>query len=157
MDLPFSVELSLQGQTWLVALGQTIHILAIAAVLSSVLMVNLRVLRFAGNAQTVGETTGRYLPWIWWGLLVLALSGALLIIIEPERPLTSPLFWIKMVLMLAGIAVTLAFRNHASAHPELWERPEHRRSMVLGFAAVNVVIWCGIIFAGRWIAYASAA
>jgi hypothetical protein len=37
--------------------------------------------------------------------------------------------------------------------PEFWERNLPRR-LTGGLAAtVSILIWCGVLFAGRWIAY----
>src|SRR5262245_57695662 len=104
-----SLSLEIQKAEWLIPLLQTIHILAIAMVLSSVGMIELRILGRA-KSPTMVQTAGRFVPWIWGGLVLLLLTGALPIIGEPRRALPNPAFQIKMALVVLAIAATLAFQ-----------------------------------------------
>jgi hypothetical protein len=68
-----SVSQEIRKALWLIPLLQTIHILAIAMVLSSVGMVELRILGIV-KSLTMTQTAARFVPWLWAGLVVLALS-----------------------------------------------------------------------------------
>ncbi len=92
-----------------------IHILAIAAVLSSVLMIHFRLLGWTARQVTLGDVAYRFLPWVWGGLIALALSGTVLIIGEPVRSLLNPAFQIKMTLLLFAIAATAIFARSGAA------------------------------------------
>ena len=72
---------------------------------------DLRIFGLAGRRSTLAQTAGQYLPWIWRGLLVLALTGATLIIGEPVRSLVNPAFQAKMLMLAIAIAVTLLDRG----------------------------------------------
>lgn len=141
-----------QGQAWLIPTIQSIHILAIAVVLAAVLMTNLRVLGLAGTAQDLAWTTGRYMPWVWWGLLVLLASGLLLILLEPVRALVNVSFWLKMGLLVVAILATLTFERAARRDPAAWSSGGRRRGIV-AFVLASFAVWCAIVFAGRWIGY----
>lgn len=82
------MSLRLRDVLWLIPLVQTIHILAIAVVVSSVLMIDLRFLRIT-RSQSIAATAHRFVPWLWSGLAVLAVSGVTLIIAEPKRALAN--------------------------------------------------------------------
>lgn len=127
---------AVQSTAWVVPAVQTIHILAIAAVMSSVLMLDLRLLGVVGSDQPLARVTSRFRPVIWWTLPVLLATGVVMIIGEPARSLANPVFQLKMLLLLAAIAVTAAF---------------HKGSRIV--AVVSLSLWIGIVFAGRWIAY----
>ena len=102
---------SIQRAIWLIALLQSIHIVAIAMVLSSVAMLELRILG-ATKSQSITETAHRFLPWLWTGLAVLASTGIVLIVAEPKRTLdNNPAFELKMLMLAAAIAITLAFQT----------------------------------------------
>lgn len=151
-EQPFSLKLGSHFLT--IPIVQTIHILAIAAAFGSVLMINLRILGITGGTQAIDRTARRFVPWIWSALAVLLLTGLTLVIGEPVRELVNPIFWIKMVLVVALVLASLWFQGAA------------RRTMLRpdigagGGAAVRagavgiIVLWCVVIFAGRWIAYA---
>src|SRR6185312_11406501 len=122
---------------WVIPTFQTIHILAIAAVFGSVVMTNLRIFQLAGRSRTMTQTVRRYLPWIWWGLLVLLLTGIGMTIGEPVRELTNPVFWIKMILIIFGAIVSLGFQHSVERNVALWELTHHARLAIrIGSAGV---------------------
>jgi len=144
---------SIQRAIWLIALLQAIHIVAIAMVLSSVAMLELRILGVT-RSQSITETAHRFMPWLWAGLVVLASTGILLIIAEPKRTLDNNLaFDLKMLMLAAAIVVTLAFQASLSRHVALWEDRPQKRKLLSAFAAFTLLLWCAIAVAGRWIAY----
>ncbi|SRR4051794_31461241 len=83
-----SVSQEIQKALWLIPLLQTTHIIAIATALSSVLMIELRILGF-GRSLTMTQTSARYAPWLWTGLTLLAVTGLALIIGEPSTTLAD--------------------------------------------------------------------
>ena len=127
---------AIQSTSWVVPAVQTIHILAIAAVMSSVLMLDLRLLGVVGTDQPLARVTSRFRPVIWWTLPILLATGAVMIIGEPARSLANSVFQLKMLLLFAAIGVTAAF---------------HKGARIV--AVLSLALWIGIVFAGRWIAY----
>src|SRR5690606_5261124 len=89
---------------------QAIHILAIAVLFGSTLLLNMRILGLNGTDQSMSDRFARYQPWIWGGLLALVASGIVLIISEPVRNMVNPIFWMKMGALLVTIAVSLWFQ-----------------------------------------------
>src|SRR3954470_25035457 len=96
------VSLMLQTVQWIIPMVQSVHILAIAIVMSSVVMVDLRLMGLLGHTQSISGMSRRFLPWLWWSLLVLLASGASLIVAEPRRDLLNPVFQAKMGLLVAA-------------------------------------------------------
>jgi len=141
------------GALWLIPVLQAVHILAIAAVLSAVMLVDLRILQVAGRSQTMAETAHRFVPWIWTSLVVLAATGLLLIIGEPKRSLLNPAFQLKMLLLALAIAVTLAFQISLRRNLALWNDGAPAGRLMSAFAVLTFLLWCAIAVAGRWIAY----
>ena len=139
---------------WVLPTIQSIHILAIAATIGSVLMINLRIFQFAGRSRTMTETVRRYLPWVWWGLLVLLITGIGMTIGEPVRELTNPIFWIKMVMIVIAAAISLWFQGSVRRNVARWELTHSGRVVIRAGSAAVIVMWCLIMLAGRWIAYA---
>ena len=86
----------IQNTEWIIPAVQTVHILAISVVMTSIVMLDLRLLGVFARTQTIDDMSERFLPWIWVAVVVLACSGALLITGEPARELQSDMFWIKM-------------------------------------------------------------
>ena len=139
---------------WVIPTIQTIHILAIAAVFGSVVMINLRILELAGRSRTMSETARRYLPWVWWGLLTLLITGFGMIVGEPVRELTNAVFWTKMFLIIVAALVSLWFQDSVRRNVARWELTHRGRVAIRVGAGAVIALWCLIMLAGRWIAYA---
>jgi uncharacterized membrane protein SirB2 len=143
----------IQNVTWIIPIVQTIHILAIAIVLSSVGMLDLRLLGLAGKRVTISGMAERFLPWIWGALVVLASTGAILITGEPDRSLLNPAFQIKMALVVAAIVVTLIFQHTVRRNAAFWDLSPARRRSARLTALISLAIWLAIAICGRLIAY----
>jgi SNF family Na+-dependent transporter len=137
---------------WLIPMLQSIHILGIAAVLSSVAMIELCIAGLV-KSQTMSQTAHRFLPWLWAGLLLLAVSGILLIIGEPKRSLPNPAFQLKMLMLALAVLIALAFQTSLRPDRTFWARNSDGRRLKNVMALLAFLLWCAIAVAGRWIAY----
>ena len=133
---------------------QVIHILSVAMLFSSTVMINLRIFALAGRSRTMTQTVRRFLPWVWWGLLVLLVTGLGMCIGEPVRELINPAFWTKMVLVIVATLASLSFQSSVNRDVAAWEITHQRRVAVRVGAAGSILLWCAIMVLGRWIAYA---
>jgi hypothetical protein len=147
------LSLLIQNVLWIIPTVQTIHILSIAIVMSSVFMLNLRILGIIARAQPLAAVARRFQPWVWWALIMLLLSGSVLIIGEPKRALDNPAFILKMSLLGAVLILTLLFQRGLRRDARFWEKSPGRRVGGQLIAGISLVLWVGIVFAGRWIAY----
>lgn len=139
---------------WAIPIIQTIHILTIAATFGAVLLMNLRVLGWVGNDRTIARTGKRYLPWVWWGLVILIISGIGMIIGEPVRELINPIFWIKMALVVLAILLAAWFQSSVARKSATWDASGSTSISIRLGAIFIIVLWLVIMLAGRWIAYA---
>ena len=154
-DTPLS--LTIQNVAWIIPTVQSIHIVSIAVVISSVFMIDLRLVGVLGRSRPTAAYAARYLPWIWYTLIVLLISGAILIIGEPSRSLENPTFQLKMALLICAIAVTTAFHLPLVKEPAYWELGDRHKAIAKVIAVLSLLIWVSIVFAGRWIAYTNTA
>ena len=144
---------ALQTTGWIVPALQTIHVLGIAVLFSSAVIVDLRVWRVLQRDAPLRDVARRFLPVIWPVVLVLLITGGLLIISEPRRSLLNTTFYLKMSLLAFALALTAVLQWSLSSTPEFWEKSRTRRIAGRLAATLSILVWCGIIFAGRWIAY----
>ncbi len=147
-------SLLIQDVLWIVPTIQTVHILAIAMVMSSVGLITLRILGLAGLRSTLAETVDRYVPWIWGSLGVLAVTGAAMVTGEPRRALLNSTFQIKMLLVVCAILVTVAFQLTVRRTPR-WAEAPGGALQVKAVAVGAFLLWCAIAVAGRWIGYSA--
>jgi putative copper export protein len=139
-------------ESWLIPGVQSIHIIGIAIIIGSLLMIVLRVLGWAGTDQTLRETTDRFGPWLIGALCLQLVTGLVMILAEPVRELVNFSFWTKMVFVAIGTALAVVFLIAVPNHEQDWERLV-QRSSIKSLAVVTFVIFLCIVVLGRLIAY----
>ncbi len=150
-----SLSHTIQTVTWIIPTLQTIHILCVATVFSSAVLVDLRIFRLFERDEPLREVARRFLPPIWPVLLVPLVTGSLLIIGEPRRSLVNTTFYLKMALLLVAILLTATLQRMVLASPGAFD-DRSRQMAGRALATLSILVWCGILFAGRWIAYTQA-
>jgi hypothetical protein len=133
---------------------ETLHILALTTLFASAAILHLRVLGVVGQDRPLGPLARRLLPLTWAALCVLLLTGGLLVMNRPGRYVRNDMFVIKMGLVMLGVAWTLVLQLGFSLDENFWERTAARRWAAKSGAVVALVVWSGVVIAGRWIAYA---
>ena len=146
-----------QNVSWIIPSVQSIHILCIAIVMSAVVMVDLRLLGVIGRGQPTAAYISRFLTWIWPTLAVLLVTGSILITGEPGRSLENPAFQTKMVLLILAMITTAVLQRPTFKDPAYWELTTGHRMSARVLAVISLLLWVGIVFAGRWIAYLNTA
>jgi len=144
------LSMAIQNAFWVIPTVQTVHILAIAVLMSSIAMLDLRLLGVAGRRQSMPDVARRFLPPVWFAVVVLLCSGLILIIGEPGRELLSEVFWLKMTLLACVLAITYGIQSGLARSADFWER---RLFAARATAVVSLILWTAIVAAGRWIAY----
>ena len=144
----------LQGNFLAIPGFQTLHILAIAVLFSSVLMLNLRIWGVTGKDQSLAAVYRRFVPWSWWAAAALVATGVILLISEPVRNMVNSVFWLKMGALVVAIAVSLAFQRVVRVRMEGWEATAEGHGTLAMGAVFVTLLWCAVITGGRFIAYA---
>ena len=134
-------------------IAQSFHILGIAVVMSSTVMINLRLLGLAVPSQNVSEMIGRLMPWTWWALLLNAVTGLLFVVARPNRYFFNPVVGWKFSMLVPAVALAFVVHWLSTREAGYWERSSGRRLSARVIAAVSLVLWTGVVLAGRWIAY----
>ena len=147
-----SASAVVQKTLWLIPLMQTIHIICVALVFSSVVMIEFRLLGYT-RSQTIAETAHRYVPWIFIGVVVMAVTGSVLIVGEPTRSLPSFEFQMKMLFLAVALAFTVWLARSVSRDAEAWADSSATRTVHSTLAVVALASWCAVVIWGRWIAY----
>ncbi|HMA49027.1 MAG TPA: hypothetical protein VKP60_04685, partial [Magnetospirillaceae bacterium] len=66
---------TIQNVEWIIPVVQTVHILCLAIVLSSVALMNARLLGIGSLRVSIAGMAQRFLPWVWWSVLLMAGTG----------------------------------------------------------------------------------
>ena len=139
-----------EHNAWTIPVIQSIHILGIALVMGTVLMIDLSILGWASRDQTAGETARRFGPWLTGSLCLMLVSGGLMVIGQPTRELMSLSFRLKMGLVAAGAVIAfLMVRALSKRGLAAVDRTPGAKAL----AIATFVGWVCIIVLGRLIAY----
>jgi hypothetical protein len=142
-----------EHNTWTIPAIQSVHIVGIATVVGSVLMIGLRILGLTWTDQTLRQTTERFGPWLTGSLWLLLATGLLMVIGEPVRELVTFSFWMKMTLVAIGTVVAAIYQRMLRRDERHWEETLVHRASIKAMAIGTFLIWLAIIFLGRLIAY----
>ena len=133
---------------WVIPWLQTLHILANATLLSSIIMIDLRIWGFS-QTQTVAERARRFQPWIWASLLVLAVTGVLLMTVTARRTLLDITFQTKMALTGIAVLATIVLQFVLAPNAVAWDGKSVARITGGTLATLAFVLWMGATLAGR--------
>lgn len=136
--------------TWIIPAVQTVHIMAVTVVMAPMMMFDLRMMGVAGKQRSIAAVANRFVPPIWYALVVLLLTGIILTIGEPGRELLSNAFRVKMILVATVSTITYYVYGRLKRDPNFWD--DHRAAAI-AWAGVSLLMWLTILSAGRWIAY----
>jgi len=140
---------------WAFPIIETIHVIAIALVIGTISVVDLRILEWASAARPYRQIAAEVLPWTWATFCLAVLTGGLLFISQASEYFGNTAFRIKLILlMLAGInMMTFEF---VIARDPAWDRDD--RASLLGkiAAAISLTLWISVVFFGRRIGFTMA-
>lgn len=143
---------ALAGTDWFVPAAQTVHILAIGAVLALLATLNARLLGLTTQAPPPLRLAATCLPGFWGALGLLVLSGTLLVIAEPGRELMNPAFRLKIPMVAVLAVLTLLLQRGLQRRH--WSDSRHGRRLAGLIAVASTLLCVAIVAAGRLIAYA---
>ena len=137
---------------WIVPTVQSIHILGVCVAFASMSMLSLRLVGVWARQRPVSAIAIPMLSRLWPVLAVLLLTGAVMVLAEPERELLNRMFLLKMTLVGIAAVTGWALRGSLVRRRQLWDNSSGRAAVrSLGIALF--VLWGVIIVCGRWIAY----
>jgi hypothetical protein len=122
--------------------------------MGSVVLIDLKVIGLALPSQSTSELVGRLMPWTWWALPALAVSGLVFVFAQPHRYVVNPVFGLKFAMLAPAVILAVVFQRGTAKDAQFWERSRARRASARLMAAISLLLWIGVVMAGRWIAYA---
>jgi hypothetical protein len=142
-----SIWLRESPSLWAFPFVLILHTVGLAFFVGANLAWDVRVLGFSLGIPL--DALRRYFLVMWVGFWVNAFSGVLLLLAYPTKALTNPLFYTKLALI--GFGVVLAFRIRREV--DRFAGRTDASSLARMLAAVSLVCWVAVIFAGRLLAY----
>ena len=148
-----SVGSFVAGSDWAFPMIESLHVIALVAVVGTIAVMDLRLLGVASRSWAVTALSRDTLPYTWGAFVLAAISGSLLFASKAHVYAISPWFQLKMVCMaLAGI-------NMGVFHLTIW-RTVHAWDTDMAVptagkvaAGLSLFFWVLVIFFGRAIGF----
>ena len=139
--------------SWLFPAIETVHLLGMAVLVAAIGAFDLRLMGLAMRGVRVSDLARRLFPWAWTAFAVQVVSGGLLFSSEATRMVVNPAFRIKLILIGLGGIHAIVFRWIACRDMPEWDSNGSTplRGKIAG--GVSILIWVGVVAAGRWIGF----
>lgn len=142
----------LRENAWAYPLLETLHMVGLALLVGGILIFDLRVLG-VGRELSVRSLANLVLPLVWTGFAVNVVSGGLLFVSDAAEFASNSSLKVKLALIaLAGINA-LAFHRGVLGGVAAWDRDTCAPTTARTLAAVSLLLWLGVVTAGRMMAY----
>ena len=126
---------------------QIVHVLGFILLLSSIVLISLRLLGLAFAQQPISKVGRDATRLIWIGLALTVVSGTLMFVSSPRMYYYNPAFGLKMLLLIAAVLIQVLLLRRVSANDSA--TPALARATV----ALSLASWFGVGLAGRIIGF----
>ena len=141
------LTVAMRGSKWLFPVIACIHLMGLAVIGGSVLVVDLRLLGFGLRRQPLAMVAREAQRWLLLSLMVLLPTGFLLFMSKAVQCYTLPAFWIKMTSLFLALVFTFAVRRRVLLADETRMNPVWGKAV----AVVSLSLWASVAIAGKWI------
>lgn len=147
-----SFAIAVAESQWLFPILETIHVLALAVVVGSIAMVDLRLLGVSSARVPFTRLSGDTLPFTWIAFAVAACSGAALFVSNATIYIAAWPMQIKLGLIaLAGLNMLL-FHGFVYRKVDTWDNGTVPLAARLS-GGLSLIFWFAVVTLGRWIAF----
>jgi len=147
------LAVSITESDWAFPAIETIHVIALALVIGTVCVVDLRLLGWASVKLSYRQLAHEVLPWTWAAFCLSVVSGCLMFITQAVEYYENNAFRIKMLLLLLAGINMLIFEFVTARGAAAWDRGQPVPWRGKAAAALSLTLWVSIVFFGRRIGF----
>jgi hypothetical protein len=147
------VGTSIRESLWQFPIIETVHIFGIILLVGATSILDLRLMGLTFRDESVSKLAERFIPWALVGFLIQVVTGFLLFSSEATKMYDNLGFQIKMVLILIAGINALVFHTVAYKSVGKWDNDPVGPLSARAAGLISILLWFGIVAAGRWIAY----
>ena len=132
---------------------ESVHVMAMAIVFGTILIVDLRLLGFPSTRRPVTSVADELLKLTWGAFIVSVITGVLLFAVNATTYYVNTPFRLKMLALIAAGVNMLVFQLITYRTVAAWNQgaPTPGAARIAG--VLSIVIWTAVIFFGRWLGY----
>jgi hypothetical protein len=144
-----AVGRAMQHSTYGVAIVEMVHLLALAILGGTILLVDLRLIGVGLKRQSASRLDRELAPLFWGSFAVIALSGIIILSAEPMKCYYNAAFRAKMSILFVALLFHLTLHRKVVASA----REKTSSAWAKSAAAVSLVLWLAVGLAGRAIGF----
>jgi hypothetical protein len=144
---------AIRESVWVFPIIESIHVLSITILVGTIAILDFRLLGLVMKREPVSRIARQVLPWTWAGFAVMFVTGLLLSLAEAATNYYNLAFRIKLVLLVLVGVNPLIFHLSVFRKVSTWDLAGSAPLRARAAAICSLVLWAGIIVAGRMIAY----
>lgn len=132
---------------------EAIHVMAVALVFGTILIVDLRLIGYPSTRRSFVRTSEELVRYTWIGFGIAAVTGVLMFVANAETYVRNALFWWKMAALLAAGVNMAVFELFTSRGVESWDRDTRPPRAAVAAGVLSILIWTSVIVLGRWVGF----
>jgi hypothetical protein len=137
---------------WLYPAVEVVHLAGIALLVGSVLVLDVRLLGFS-RTLPVRRLAAHVLPWTIGSFALILPSGLAMFVAHAGDLIASPVFALKMCLIIAAGVNAAVFHAGVFRGAAAWDVGAAPPAAARAAAALSLVLWLSVIACGRLLAY----
>lgn len=148
-----SVAVFIHKTPWAFTTVELVHVIAVSLVVGTIAIVDLRLLGFISAKRPFTELSRAVLPYTWAAFVLAVAAGSLLFMSQATKYFASPVFWIKMsIIVLAGINM-LIFELITARGAQKWNLDPTPPLPARLAGGISITCWALVVAFGRWISF----
>jgi hypothetical protein len=145
------VSRAINESSWIFALIQALHLVALGFLTGALLMVDLRLLGRGFSQQPLARVARDARPWLLGSIVAMVLTGVPQFISLATKEYESPYFNWKMLMLLIALIYTFTIRLRVAYAPE----GKFGGGVMKAVAIVSMGLWTSVAVNGRLIGFFS--
>jgi hypothetical protein len=137
---------------WLYPAVEVVHLAGIALLVGSIVVLDLRLLGFS-RTLPVRKLAAHVLPWTIGSFALILPSGLAMFVAHAGDLIASPVFALKMCLILAAGVNAAVFHAGIFRGAAAWDVEAPPPAAARAAAALSLALWISVIACGRLLAY----
>jgi hypothetical protein len=143
---------TISQSTWMFPTIETVHVVAVATVIGTIAVVDLRLLGVASKARPASAVIHEYLPWTWGAFALALVSGSLMFTSRAADYMALPYFLAKFAIMALAAANMLVFHLTAERRIATWDLGLPAAGARIA-GGVSLLLWTLIVICGRRVGF----
>ena len=148
-----SLAVFIRESPWGFPAIESVHVIALALVVGTIAIVDLRLLGFASTRCAFTQLSREVLPWTWAAFVLAAISGGLMFVSKPFEYYENTAFRIKIVLLLLAGLNMMVFQLITHRSVSRWDRAAAVPLPGKVAGTLSLLFWIAIVFFGRRIGF----